>query len=133
MPQSFAVAEAQSPTAPSQPAPAGQGAEPGAEPGTVIAVSPAGVVLATRDAAVRVADLFDAAGRDLREYLRYLLGIVDLEERQLAGPFHRQSELLLMLAGEPGDPAGAGLAAVGDEAMQQVLKDCLVQRGVATV
>ena len=26
-------------------------------------------------------DLFDAAGRDLREYLRYLLGIVDLEER----------------------------------------------------
>jgi hypothetical protein len=26
-------------------------------------------------------DLFDAAGRDVREYMRYLLGIVDLEER----------------------------------------------------
>ena len=33
VPQSFTVAEAQSPTAPNQPAPAGQDAEPGAEPG----------------------------------------------------------------------------------------------------
>jgi len=44
-------------------------------------------------------DLFDAAGRDLREYLRYLLGIVDLEER-----FMPADEEPLAAAGNGGPP-----------------------------
>src|SRR5215216_2429941 len=42
------------------------------------------------------------------------------KQRQLASPLHRQRQLLLVLAGEPGDAAGPGLAPVRDEPPQEV-------------
>src|SRR5215213_1697768 len=42
------------------------------------------------------------------------------QQRDLASPFDGEGQLALVAAGEPGDPAGADLAAVGDEALERV-------------